>query len=1182
MNLRTLIFLRPLGSGEVLTAPLADGALASVADEDEALLEQKIALADHLATAEAEVVARFSFPDATHLRTPELIVPREDLPKKLAMRTPIAIPTAVIPSSPLHVSHPNEREVRVRAEAWVVILPLGYTGYVAIDERFEREGLTDAQLRAECERRFDYAIDRRIGDEVKRLWLARGEGPGGYLQLLPARRSQLLPIDVELVRDEQGPEGRAAALRKKLVEKEKRARAVQILDSVARAVHLSRKRFLGDPPPLVAREKELALLSSLLSSTKEGDRQSVLLVGKERVGKSALLLAWIDLALTREAPPIVYATSGAALIAGMSGLGQWQERVRRVMQAAADLGAVLWFDDLADLFNERGRSPVDIPSALRPWIEQGKVTLVGEMHEDHVDAAERKNVGFFASLSRLRLEPLTPSLTLGALRERIGWDRRNAPDAPVLEDAAVAPLVDLADRYLAYESFPGKAIRLYDELRAMHGSSSKKRIDVDEMFEATSLRTGVPSFLLREDRTLKLAEVEGQLRARVVGQDDAVRRVAETICVVKAGLQPRGKPLATFLFVGPTGVGKTELARALAEFLFTDPSRIARFDMSEYMDALAADRLIRGDDRGEGVLTRKIREQPFTVLLLDEIEKAHPMVFDLLLQVCGEGRLTDAAGRTAYFHNAIIIMTSNLGAAERRSAVGFDRGSSTDASHYERAARGAFRPEFLNRIDKIVSFNDLGPEHRKTLVSMALDKVRRRRGLLEAGVALHVSESVLEALGADGYSPELGARALRRHVESTLVAAVARELAAHGNPEGIDVDVTRDEAGAMRVAIVKRSDAKATHEYTAMREIADHRRELQRYLRLDRLIELREHARFLVAQLGYGKKEQQRYGREALDHGKLQAEHHRVSELLAAMDTSMDTLRAVEDLALDAYFRGQLVGPLRKEAREARWAFVTPLVSALLAREPRRDELTLIVQEIDDGKALHRYVPGLLAIADSREWQIELHVDRGDRDDVPTWPKDRRWGPPRAWEDVATALKSKDQPPVAVLLRVRGPDAIVLALEGGLHRFQGGEAPGHLFVTRLAPRTSFQDADWAKLDPDAPSVFAERIRQQPNRVHDDGTQRTNVAMRRTVEVPPAKYWVWHREVELAHLILCEDGKLDRDEQLRGRLPTDSDEIRTLLATQGKIAAIKRYRELTGVGLKEAKEAVESLEGEASD
>jgi ATP-dependent Clp protease ATP-binding subunit ClpC len=535
-------------------------------------------------------------------------------------------------------------------------------------------------------------------------------------------------------------------------------------------------------------------------------------------------------------------------------------------------------------------------------------------------------------------------------------------------------------------------------------------------------------------------------------------------------------------------------------------------------------------------------------------------------------------------------MTSNLGAAERRASVGFDRDSNTDASHYERAARAAFRPEFLNRIDRIVSFRDLGREHRRALTAMAIDKVRRRRGLLEPGVALTVSDAALDALGDGGYSPELGARALRRHVEDKVVALVARQLAGYGNVTDVDVEVrttteepapsavTEESSDGYRFTLHKRGTSKAVYEYTAMREISEMRRELARYTRFDRVIEVREQVRFLVAQLGYGKKDQQRYGRDAQDHGKLQAEHHRLSKLLESMDEAADTVRAVEDLALDAYFRGQQVGALRREARDARDLFIRPLTSALIAQEPQRDEVSLILQEVDDGRALASYLPGLVAFSEAPGWTIELHLDRRDRDDVPGWPKDRRWGPPRSYADIAELVRNKERSAIPILLRARGPEAIFLALEGGLHRFTG-EGAGNLWVQRLALRFRIGEADWLKMDPDGPSVFPERVRTPPNRVHDRDAGKVTVVQRRTLEIEPKDYWKRWLEVVLAHLILCEEGKLDRDDQLRGRLPTEQDEIRTLLQTEGKIAAIKRYRELTGVGLREAKEAVEELEDE---
>ncbi|RYE86526.1 MAG: ATP-dependent Clp protease ATP-binding subunit, partial [Myxococcales bacterium] len=445
---------------------------------------------------------------------------------------------------------------------------------------------------------------------------------------------------------------------------------------------------------------------------------------------------------------LVYQTSGAQLIAGMSGLGQWQERIKRVFEATEQLDAILYFDNLGDLFAERVEGSVDLAGAMKPYLEQGRVRLVGELTPELWELAESRQAGFVACLSRLKVEPLTPAATARALAARVAFDRRHEPDRPTIDERAVAPLVDLAERYLPYRAFPGKAFRLYEELRGVHGeelaaSGRGATLTVDRLYEHFSLSSGVPSFLLRDDRTLVLGDVVRALGEQLVGQREAVRRVAETVCVTKAGLQPTGKPLSTFLFVGPTGVGKTELARALATYLFGTPERVVRFDMSEYMDMEAAERLIRGTDRADGLLTRRVREQPFCVLLLDEIEKASRGVFDLLLQVCGEGRLTDARGRVAYFHNAIIIMTSNLGAAHHRPTAGFGTSGGEDEAYYVRQVNASFRPEFVNRIDRIIAFAPLTAAEAERVARMALGRICTRRGLVEAGVQLLVSQRAL-------------------------------------------------------------------------------------------------------------------------------------------------------------------------------------------------------------------------------------------------------------------------------------------------------------------------------------------------------------------------------------------------------------------------------------------------------
>ncbi|MEO7091653.1 MAG: AAA family ATPase, partial [Polyangiales bacterium] len=613
--------------------------------------------------------------------------------------------------------------------------------------------------------------------------------------------------------------------------------------------------------------------------------------------------------------------------------------------------------------------------------------FVAELHADRVDRLERGNLGFFAALSKIRIPALDANATREALAARAQWDGRHAEPKIAIEDAALTAIVDLADRHLAYECFPGKAIRLYEEVRAAAAaaSSTPKPIGTDAVHEVVSLRTGVPAFLLRDDRALLLDEVVARLRTRVIGQEDALRRVAEIVAVVKAGLQPRGKPLATFLFVGPTGVGKTELARALADVLFgaggiDAEDRLLRFDMSEFMDPLAAERLIRGTEReDEGLLTRAIRKQPFAVLLLDEIEKAHPRVLDLLLQVAGEGRLTDAGGRTAYFHDAIVILTSNLGAADRRGGLGFDRGDRDDGAHYEKAARAAFRPELLNRLDRIVVFGDLGPEHRRTLVSFSIDKVRRRRGLFEGGISLTVSDLATAALGDSGYSRAYGARALRRHVEERLVAPIARLLSGYGDASDVDVDVRLaseppivnaavEIEGDVHVALVRRPSKRVTHEHSRMRRIAEVRRELARANGLDRIVELREQVRFLVAQLGHG---QPSIDREV---GRLQIDHHRLEALMSAIDRAVSDAQVIEETALEAFFRGEKLGELVGESERVRREVAGPLVHALIAQERRRDEILLLVQELDEGRALDTWLGELIEVLEARGWSLAVRT----------------------------------------------------------------------------------------------------------------------------------------------------------------------------------------------------------------
>ena len=860
LTLDTLIVVRELFDGTELCFPVADPALVSYSPADAGLAEQRLFLEEYLPQQPPAVLARFSCPPATELRELDVLLTRKDLPKRLQLTAPTSVACLVIPHG---------------RDSWVVVPSIGHVFYVAPAED----------------------LDGAVRDEVQRMVAAMEPTPLEFLELLPAQSSRLEPLTLELDRSRLAgfmPAGKARALRKRAAEAKLNRDALAVLESVAIPLHT--RRSVLRAAPVVGRERELEQLDALLGAR---ERLSVLLLGDDLVGKSALLSAWLRARAGSDEPRAAYATSGAQLIAGMSGLGQWQERVRRVLEAAERLDAILYFDNLGDLFGDRPDGKVDLAGAMRRFVDDGRVRVVGELRQAAVESYERRHVGFFAGLHRIKLEPLSAAQAAEALQRRVEHAAQHEPQRPNLDPAAVQPLIDLVERYRPYQSHPGSGIALYEELRAMHEqaqrSAASRRsapmedkpatIGRDALLSAFSMQSGVPRFLLARDSALAVDQVEARLARRLVGQREAVRRVAEAICVVKAGLQPPGKPLSTFLFVGPTGVGKTELARSLADYLFGSERRLTRFDMSEYMDPGAAQRLIQGTDRAEGQLTQRVRQQPFCVLLLDEIEKAHPAVFDLLLQVCGEGRLTDAAGRLAHFNNALIIMTSNLGAAHRRQAIGLAAPARDDQAYYDEQVEAAFRPEFVNRIDRIIAFSALSAGEIEQIARLALRGLNRRRGVSELGLSVEPSAAAVRALARRGHSEAYGARQLRRALEQSLVTPLARLLAdlgprargaravvqtaaeAEADPAGsellarVAIPAAADdkegehgehEALVLTVSQHQRGAPRSSAQLRGLNDLSDLRRRVDRYMELETVSEVRDQLDFIVAQLTAG------------------------------------------------------------------------------------------------------------------------------------------------------------------------------------------------------------------------------------------------------------------------------------------------------------------------------------------
>ena len=514
----------------------------------------------------------------------------------------------------------------------------------------------------------------------------------------------------------------------------------------------------------------MARLAEALSSDPPS---SVLLVGASGSGKTAVVgeLVRARRGHGLERTPF-WSTSGARLVAGATGFGMWQERCQQVVDEAAKARAVLHVESLVELIGV-GRGVgggQGVAGFFRPYIERGDLQVIAECAPEQLAVVEREEPQLLAALRRVEMTPPDRGTCRAILRGFVGAVGRGGS----ITDGAIDAVERLHRRFAGYSALPGRPLRFLKDLMADRGGEAVTERDVVAAFAG---ETGMPRFLLDGDEPLRLDETRGFFERRVMGQPHAVDLVVDVLATVKAGLSPAGRPVASMLFVGPTGVGKTEMAKGLAEFMYRSRTRMIRIDMSEYADMPAIDRLIGGSLASEGLLTAKVREQPFSVVLLDEFEKAHPSFFDLLLQVLGEGRLTDGAGRVADFSNAIVLMTSNLGVDSfGRGSPGFrpaDERLPQPERHFVARVREFVRPEFFNRIDRIVPFSPLDRATIRAIARRELDKVRSRDGIRHRRLALDVDDAVVDFLADRGYEPRYGARPLQRAIDQGLTTRLA-------------------------------------------------------------------------------------------------------------------------------------------------------------------------------------------------------------------------------------------------------------------------------------------------------------------------------------------------------------------------------------------------------------------------
>ncbi len=648
----------------------------------------------------------------------------------------------------------------------------------------------------------------------------------------------------------------------------------KLLDQFGR--NLTKLAAEGKLDPVVGRETEIERIMQILSRRTKNNPVLIGEpgVGKTAVVEGlAQRITNADVPELLKGKQI-YTLDLAALVAGSKYRGEFEERLKKVMKEITQRGDIILFiDELHNLVGAgAAEGAIDAASILKPALARGELQTIGATTLDEYRKYLERDSALERRFQQIRVEQPSIEETvqiLEGLRDR--YEQHHKVE---ITDDALQAASELADRYISDRQLPDKAIDLIDEAasrmriksmtappvyreleediertrreketaiedqefekaaslrdderkltqkkreledqwRAGEGDGPRPAIGEEEIADIVSMWTGIPVFKLTEAETAKLMRMEEELHKRVIGQAAAVEVVSKAIRRSRAGLKDPKRPTGSFIFLGPSGVGKTELARTLAEFLFGDEDAMVRIDMSEYMEKHAVSRLVGsppgyiGYDEG-GQLTEAVRRKPYCVLLLDEIEKGHPDVFNILLQILEDGRLTDSQGRTVDFRHAIVIMTSNIGAQEiaRNTPLGFAVSDDETGITYEDMKtritgelKKVFRPEFLNRIDDVIVFHKLQKDEIKTIVELLL--LRVRGSLAERELQLELSEEAKDFLVEKGWDPSMGARPLRRaiqrYIEDPLADFVLRSELPPGAtvivepaPEGDDRDV---------------------------------------------------------------------------------------------------------------------------------------------------------------------------------------------------------------------------------------------------------------------------------------------------------------------------------------------------------------------------------------------------------
>ena len=701
-----------------------------------------------------------------------------------------------------------------------------------------------------------------IGTEHILLGLIR-EGDGVAAQVLEKLGADLPKVRHTVIQllsggsgDEPAPAGTAPSGRGSPVS------GSTVLDQFGR--NLTTMARDHDLDPVIGRRTEIERVMQILSRRS---KNNPVLIGEPGVGKTAIVEGLAQRIVASEVPDTltsksIYTLDLGALVAGSRYRGDFEERLKKVLKEIKTRGDIILFIDEIHTLVGAGAAEgaIDAASILKPMLARGELQTVGATTLEEYRKYLEKDSALERRFQPIHVDEPTVAetvLILNGLR-----DRYEAHHSVRFTDSALKTAANLADRYISDRFLPDKAIDLIDEAGSRNrifrissspqvkqiddqlsavrkdkmqavsaqqferaaqlrdqerallsdrarrqselGATDDSVIDEDEIADVLAQWTGIPVHRLTEEETARLVHMEEELHKRIIGQHDGISAVSRAIRRTRAGLKDPKRPSGSFVFLGPSGVGKTETAKALAEFLFGDEDSLIQLDMSEYMEKHTVSRLLGsppgyvGYDEG-GQLTESVRRKPFSVVLFDEIEKAHSDVFNTLLQILEDGRLTDAQGRTVDFKNTVIIMTSNLGSeALHKRSVGFQH-ESHEVS-YEKMKQKLtdelkrhFRPEFLNRIDEVIVFHQLTEDEVKQIVDLLL--VRDREQLATQALNLVLSDAAKTFLGRIGYDRQLGARPLRRAIQRFLEDPLAEQVLLGEYRSGTTIVVDADPEG---------------------------------------------------------------------------------------------------------------------------------------------------------------------------------------------------------------------------------------------------------------------------------------------------------------------------------------------------------------------------------------------------